>query len=943
MFYGSAANRWNVDLIEDYYKRWQHDPTSVPESWRSFFDGYELGGSSAVTIQRVSESQAQAQAHIARLIDGYRRLGHFLARLDPLSAARKDLELLNLSEFGFTNLDLSQEFATGNLVGLSHGSLNEILGWLRETYCRTIGVEYMHIQDTHIRRWLQERMEPVRNRPDLARRRKLRILMKLHYAVLFERFLHTRYPGQKRFSLEGAETLIPILDVIVEKGPDLGVREIVLGMTHRGRLNVLANILQKPYELIFAEFEGIVLPDSVAGDGDVKYHLGFSCDYVTAKGGRVHLSLTPNPSHLEAVGPVVEGRVRAKQRQYHDKARQMGLPLLVHGDAAFAGQGIVVETLNLSQLNGYRTGGTVHLIINNQIGFTTAPSDGRSTTYCTDAAKMLEVPIFHVNGEDPEACVYIAELALEFRQTFHKDVVIDMFCYRRHGHNEGDEPTFTQPLMYRNIQDRPSVQEVYTEQLIIRGDLKVEEAEAIADAFQTKAQRALDEVKAEKKLPHPAGFSGRWQGLRSQYSHQPVDTKVELRTLRFILERLAQGQPDFHIHPKIDRLFKGRLSLFDEKQIVDWATAEMLAFGSLLLEGQAVRLSGQDSGRGTFSQRHAAVYDTETGKVAIPLNSLRKAQADFTVYDSLLSEAAVLAFEYGYAMDEPESLVLWEAQFGDFANGAQVIIDQFIAAGESKWQRGNGVVLLLPHGYEGQGPEHSSARIERFLQLCAEDNIQVVNPTTPAQYFHLLRRQLKRNFRKPLVVMTPKSLLRHKAVQSPIAALTSDSFREVLNDPLCLSSDTPALRASGDGRQELQLEKVRRMLLCTGKVFYDLLEHRAAVGRHDVALVRLEQLYPLPERQLLEIVKPYRHVEEWVWVQEESQNMGAWSFIEPRLRAVLDRSIEYVGRDASASPATGSLKIHRNEQKELVEAALGGVVPHVIHSTGQLLAEARRV
>jgi 2-oxoglutarate dehydrogenase E1 component len=922
----TIATRYNLAAIEEYYERWQSDPASVDASWRLFFEGYELGLARDRQIGRVEPqsppsgdvSGSPAHANIAQLINAFRRLGHFQAHLDPLSPPPAAFPLLDISEFRLTDADLDRVFDTGNLQGPRRLPLRDLIVLLKETYCRTIGVEFMHIQDTHIRNWLQGRMEPLRNRPEFARRRKLRLLMKLHHAEMFERFLHTRFPGQKRFSLEGAETLIPILDAIVEKATEVGVGEMVMGMAHRGRLNVLANILQKPYELLFAEFEGHVLPDSVAGDGDVKYHLGFSCDYTSVTGGKLHLSLTPNPSHLEAVDAVVEGRVRCRQWQQSDRERVKSMPLLIHGDAAFAGQGLVAETLNLSQLSGYRTGGTIHIIVNNQIGFTTSPSDARSTTYCTDVAKMLEVPIFHVNGEDPEACVYVAELALDFRQTFHKDAVIDLFCYRRHGHNEGDEPSFTQPLLYRNIQDRPTLREVYTEQLILRGDLTTDETDAIADAFQTKAQRALEEVKQDGKRfkPQPS-FAGRWRGLRPEYRHDPIETGARLSDLEDITSKLTQVPAAFRAHPKILRVFENRLKMLREKQSVDWPGAELLAFGTLLLEGHPIRLSGQDSRRGTFSHRHCVLYDTETGERHVPLNHLWEKQGEFAAYDSLLSEAAVLAFEFGVSLDEPQMLVLWEAQFGDFANGAQVIIDQFIAAGESKWQRASGLVMLLPHGYEGQGPEHSSARLERFLQLCADDNMQVCNLTSPAQYFHVLRRQLKRSFRKPLIIMTPKSLLRHKDCVSPVEALVADRFHEVLDDP------QPGIQNASE---------VRRVLLCSGKVYYDLVEKRLAEN-HELAIVRLEQFFPFPEEQLRRVLSAYRRADEFVWVQEESQNMGGWSFIEPRLRQLLDRPIEYVGRDASASPATGSLRVHKREQEELVQAALDGQVPHVVQST----------
>ncbi len=722
---GTVASRWNLDAIEDAHRRWKKDPSSVDASWRYFFEGFELG---AVRPSGAGVDASRLQTGVIRLIYAYRDLGHFLAHLDPLNDPRPSYPLLELTGFGLSEDDMDRVFDTSPFIGLPRATLRDLLAALKETYCRTIGVEYMHIQDTRIRRWLQERMEPRRNRPSFDHAQKLRILRSLHYAELFERFLQTRYTGQKRFSLEGAETLIPMLEAIVEKAPDYLIREIILGMSHRGRLNVLANTLRKPYEEIFAQFEENYLPESVDGDGDVKYHLGFSSDRVNSRGLQVHLSLAPNPSHLEAVNPVVEGRTRAKQTAFHDLERKKGVPVLIHGDAAFAGQGLVAETLNLSQLEGYTTGGTIHIIVNNQIGFTTSPTDARSTTYCTDVGKMIQAPVFHVNGEDAEASVYVAELALEFRQTFGCDIIIDMYCYRRMGHNEGDDPSYTQPVMYEKIKKQPKLTSVYQDRLIITGDLTADEAEAIDRKFEDKLDESLHEVKQgphEYAIMH--GFDGRWQGLTPEYSHAPVETGVAEETLRFISEGLVRVPDDFSLHPKLAHQLKARHQDLLDRKPVDWAFAELLAFGSLLLEETPVRLSGQDSRRGTFSQRHAVYFDYEYGYPYVALNHLRPEQAQLQIYDSLLSEAAVLGFEFGYALDAPDTLVMWEAQFGDFSNGAQVIIDQFVASSESKWQRDSGVVMLLPHGYEGAGPEHSSARLERFLQLCADDNMQVVH------------------------------------------------------------------------------------------------------------------------------------------------------------------------------------------------------------------------
>jgi 2-oxoglutarate dehydrogenase E1 component len=918
----TVAKRANLDLIEDYYDRWQKDPESVDPSWRNFFEGYDLGRFLAIPSTAEGDGRSHAQAPpqeavkaVTRLVDAYREMGHYLADLDPLKLTprRKSHEELELSAFGLSEADLDRDFFT-KLGPHNHCTLRELLAILRQTYCRTIGVEFMHIQDLEIRHWLFDRMESVRNRPAFEMKKKRRIIYKLNAAELFENFLHKNYVGQKRFSLEGGEMLIPLLDAIIERAGGHGVLEIVMGMPHRGRLNVLANILHKPYGMIFSEFEGN-MPETVAGDGDVKYHLGFSAEHVTQDKKTVHLTLTPNPSHLEAVDPVVEGRMRAKQRRHKDEGRKLGLPILIHGDAAFAGQGLVAETLNLSQLPGYRTGGTIHVVVNNQIGFTTSPADARSTRYCTDVAKMIEAPIFHVNGEDPEAVVYVGELATDFRQTFGQDVVIDMICYRRHGHNEGDEPGFTQPIMYEKIKNRISIRELYTEQLVMSGKLSSQEAETIAETFAEKMQQVFEEVKAHGVEPRtvPPGYAtGPWSQLTPKFSFQPVETGVAYETLRHITLAYTSPPAGFTINPKLARIFAGRGKTMESRSAADWAFAESLAIGSLLMEGTPARLSGQDSRRGTFSQRHAVLVDQHTGARWTPLNHLAEGQPEFCVYDSLLSEAAVLGFDYGYSLDEPNMLIMWEAQFGDFANGAQVIIDQFIVSAESKWGRGSGLVMLLPHGYEGQGPEHSSARLERFLALCAEENIQVAVPTTPAQYFHLLRRQVRRDFRKPLVVMTPKSLLRHKAAVSPIDHLTVGHFRDVLDDPGAA-------------------DRARRVLLCSGKVYYDLVAKREEAGKErDVAIIRVEQLYPWPADELKRVLGRFKSAREWVWVQEESQNMGAWTFAATRLQELLGVPFQYVGRDASASPATGSKLVHDQEQAELVEAAIGAEVPHLV-------------
>ncbi|HEY2785236.1 MAG TPA: 2-oxoglutarate dehydrogenase E1 component [Fimbriiglobus sp.] len=897
------AGPFNRELLEREYARWQADPSAVDPSWLAFFAGMEFGGTE---VGSTTPDDVRRQVGVVRLITSYRDLGHLAAHIDPLEEKEPPVPwLISFDRFHLTEADFPVTVDGSMLFGVNGPiPLGELYTALKETYCRTIGVEFMHLQDIPARKWLAERMEPSRNRPNLAVRQKLRTLLSLHWAELFEKYLHTKYIGQKRFSLEGAETLLPVLDAIVERGPSLGVKEYVIGMAHRGRLNVLANILRKPFAEIFTEFEDNYLPDETHdGDGDVKYHMGFSADVTTGDGGQVHLSLCPNPSHLEAVNPVVEGRVRAKQRLHNDTERTMGVPLLIHGDAAMAGQGLVAETFNLCNLPGYRTGGTLHVVINNQIGFTTSPRDARSTQYCTDVAKVVQAPIFHVNAEDPEACVMVAELALAFRQEFRRDAVIDLVCFRRWGHNEADEPSYTQPVEYKKIRAKPSASQVYTKQLVSDGTLSQEEADAIDGEFRGRLDAALADVKGgPPRKKGMKGYAGRWEGLAAKYSHAPANTAVPGATLDRIADRIATVVDGFTIHPKLKDILGQRRDAVKQRGAVDWGTGEALAFGSLVLDGHPVRLSGQDSRRGTFSHRHSFLYDYETGQPYCPLANLDPAQAPFDAYDSCLSEAAVLGFDYGYSLDDPSSLVLWEAQFGDFANGAQVIIDQFVASGESKWSRSSGLVLLLPHGYEGQGPEHSSARLERFLQMCAEDNMQVGNFTTPAQLFHALRRQVLRPFRKPLVVMTPKSLLRHPKAVSPIADFESGTFREVIDDAVA------------------DPDRTRRILICSGKVYYDLAARQEKKQAADIAVVRLEQFYPWPQDQLQTVLDRYKKAREFVWVQEESQNMGGWSFVEPRLRN-MGAVAAYVGRDASASPATGSHHVHEYEQRVLVDEA----------------------
>jgi 2-oxoglutarate dehydrogenase E1 component len=914
----ALGSTWNLSQLEEMYERWRQDPASVDRDWQLFFTGFDLGldrppeavpGTAAPAPAPAAGASADhnAQERVDELLEAYRSIGHTVCSLDPLGFNNLERNPeLELEAFGLSEADLDREFACDRITGLGERrTLREILAHLRATYCGHIGVEYTHIQDRGILAWVRDQIESERNQPKLTREEKQRILMKLRQAETLEHFIHTKFLGQKRFSIEGGEALLPALDAIIELAAELGVKEAVMGMAHRGRLNVLCNILNKSYEEVFTEFEGSYDLTELQGDGDVKYHLGYSSDRVTAAGAKIHLTLSANPSHLEAVDPVVLGRVRGKQRQHGDtESREMVLPILMHGDAAFAGQGLVMEVFQLSQLEGYTTGGTIHIISNNQIGFTTLPADARSTRYCTDVAKMVDAPIFHVNGDDPEAVVHAAKLALRYRQRFKRDVVIDIVCYRRWGHNESDEPNYTQPTMYAKIAEHPRIAQIYTDKLLGASEIQPAEAEAIATIMQNQLQDALNSIKVKPAKLTRNRFGGVWQGMTNAYSHAPVETGVPVQTLEMIAKALSTWPQDFNIHPKIRRLAEERGKVLAARGKIDWALAELLSIGSLLVDGIPARLSGQDSRRGTFSQRHSYWYDLKSRKRYKPLSHICPGQANFCVYNSPLSEAAVLGFDYGYSISEPNMLIMWEAQFGDFANGAQVIIDQFIGSSETKWGRVSGITLLLPHGQEGAGPEHSSARLERFLQLCAEDNIQVAYCTTAAQHFHILRRQMHRKVRKPLVLMTPKGHLRSKQASSDFEELITGRFQEILPDPAA----KPA--------------KVKRVVLCTGKIAHELIDRRNEEKLDQVAIVRVEQLYPLHEQLLRDTLAPFGKADV-VWCQEEPKNMGAWLFIQPALRAITGREVAYAGRNPAASPATGSAGLFQLEQEHLIADALG--------------------
>ncbi|HEY3236382.1 MAG TPA: 2-oxoglutarate dehydrogenase E1 component, partial [Polyangiaceae bacterium] len=932
---GSWPNIANLGFFEEAYARYLRDAASVPDDWRRYFDqidgmptaprwlgagpslqsfsifnppslnGAEVTAPRTARVPDVGVSdEAVRQDRVDALVRAYRVRGHMVARIDPLSLPRPDQPELDPSFYGLSEADLDRKFSSRTIYGAQALTLREILARLRNTYCRSIGVQFMHIDDLAVKEWLQRRMEGSENRCELGRDEQLWILTKLSDAVIFEEFIQRKYLGAKSFSLEGSESLIPFLSLAIERAADHGADELVIGMPHRGRLNVLANILGKGPREIFREFEDRD-PERYLGSGDVKYHLGHSSNYLTRTGRRVHLSLCFNPSHLEFVNPVVLGRTRAKQDRVVDKSRSRKIALLMHGDAAFAGEGIVHETLNLSMLDAYSTGGAVHVVVNNQIGFTTPPSEGRSTTYATDVAKMLQIPIFHVNGEDPEAVAQVVQLSMDFRDTFLCDVVIDLYGYRRHGHNEGDEPAFTQPLMYAAIRERPSVRDGYLEHLLKLGGITREEGDRIAVERRQHLEQELGEARRDDFLTVQDWLGGLWRGYQGgpESSVPDVDTAVNVDRLSQLLLKLSEVPADFHPHPKIRRLLEMRREMAEGKRPLDWGTAELLAFATLVTEGVRVRMTGQDSARGTFSQRHAVLHDVTNGNHYMSLCHLAPDQRPVEIYNSPLSEAGVLGFEYGYSLDSPDALVLWEAQFGDFANAAQVIIDQFLTSAEDKWKRLSGLVLLLPHGFEGQGPEHSSARLERFLLLAAEENIQIVQPSTPSQYFHCLRRQALRRWRKPLVVMTPKSLLRHAEATSTLDQLARGHFMRVV-------ADTQA-----------NPELVERALLCSGKIYYDLAKWRREHEREDAAIVRIAQPYPLPDEYLRAALRSYRNGIRVLWVQEEPENMGSWRHLRARFGEKLFGRFGFSGvyRAESASPATGSASSHKLEQEQLME------------------------
>ncbi len=928
---GSAA--W----LEALYETYLHNPNDVDSHWREYFGTLpringvlrdtvhadvreqfrrlteHRGGTVLPPSQSASAASLEherKQVRVLQLINAYRFRGHQKADIDPLGRTHtQPVEDLSLASHELGENDLQTVFSTGSLYGPEETTLEEILEIVSDSYCGSIGSEYMHMTETGEKRWIQQRIETVRGKADMDVLARTQLLQRLTAAEGLEKYLHTKYVGQKRFSLEGGETLIPLIHEVIQRSVSHGVKEIVIGMAHRGRLNVLVNVMGKKPAELFSEFEGTKSHGEYMGD--VKYHMGFSSDMRTPKGD-VHLALAFNPSHLEIVAPVVEGSVRARQERRDDAEGREVVPIQIHGDAAFAGQGVVMETLQMSQSRGYSTKGSIHIVVNNQIGFTTSNiQDSRSTHYCTDVAKMVDAPIFHVNGDDPEAVMLVAQIALDYRMAFKKDVVIDMICYRRHGHNEADEPSATQPMMYQKIQQLKTTRALYADRLVKEKIVAAELPDAMLEDYRNELDAGHCVVPEISTSADPSlhAFHINWHPYMSDVSEPLVETAINMETVRLLCEQLEQRPRGLELHPRVEKIMQDRHKMAAGAMLCDWGFAETLAYASLVTEGYAVRLSGQDSGRGTFFHRHAVLHNQQDGTSYIPLRNLSEAQSNFLVIDSLLSEAAVLAFEYGYATAEPETLVLWEAQFGDFANNAQVVIDQFIVAGEQKWGRLCGLVMLLPHGFEGQGAEHSSARLERYLQLCAQNNIQVCVPSTPAQMFHLLRRQMIRKYRKPLIIMTPKSLLRHKLAVNSLDDICQENFFTVI-----------------DETDDVSAKKITRVIMCSGKVYYDLLIQRREAALEHVAIIRIEELYPFPADALNSVLQKYSKAEELIWCQEEPKNQGAWDYFEPRFAAKLDHPcmVEYVGREPSAAPAVGSAKVHAQQQKRLVKQALFG-------------------
>lgn len=887
-------------VIEELFRQYKNDPESVDESWAKFFDGFEFAQTRYDDAGIDPNADYPKEFKVIELINGYRQRGHLFTLTNPVRTRRQYQPTLDIENFGLSKADLDQSFKAGGDIGIGEAKLKDIIKRLDVTYCKSIGVEYMFIRDVEVLSWLRVNMERTENTMEFLGKDKKYILKKLARAVNFEKFIHRRFPGQKRFSLEGAEALIPALDAIMEKGAELGTREFVIGMPHRGRLNVLANIMRKRYSDIFAEFEGNAYEDEGLL-GDVKYHLGYNCERTTTTGKKVKMTLVANPSHLEAVGPVVEGIVRAKIDNHYENNYKKVAPILIHGDASIAGQGIVYEVLQMSQLKGYKTGGTIHVVVNNQIGFTTNYLDARSSIYCTDIAKVVQSPVFHVNGDDVEALVYAIQFAMEFRDKFQRDVFIDILCYRKYGHNEGDEPRFTQPLLYKIIEKHPDPFKIYADRLIAENVVNDDYIKEIEDGINATLERNYEISKKTGKTSIKFFIDDYWHDIKKadklDFDHSP-NTGVDAEILKNIAKKITTLPSDKVFYRKITKLQNDRQKMVFEKDKLDWAMGELLAYGSLVEEGHDVRLSGQDSERGTFSHRHAVLRVDESEELYVPLNHISPNQGLFEVYNSLLSEYGVLGFEYGYALETPKNLTIWEAQFGDFFNGAQIIIDQYLCSAEDKWNVMTDLVMLLPHGYEGQGPEHSSARIERFLTLCAENNMQLVNATTPANFFHVLRRQMHRDFRKPLVVFTPKSLLRHPKCVSSLSDFTSQGFRELIDDE---SADP---------------EKITHLVFCSGKLYYDLLEEKEKRNNKHTALIRIEQLYPLPEKQILKVIEKYSNAKDYIWSQEEPINMGAWYFIGHNFPKV---AIRVVARPASGSTATGSSKFHLVRQRKIIE------------------------